>query len=533
MAVMELNLAELDAAIERRVLEQTFEEQAEAWSKDFRKFVKMAWPLLEPATPYSGNWHIDAICEHLQACINGEFKRLIINIPPRHMKSLLVSVFWPAWLWTSRPSLKFLVASYGQDIAVRDADKMRSLVKEPWYTDRWSIKMRPSRDATLAFENTRRGGRISTTVGGSGTGQGGDIVIIDDPLKATEAFSVAARNEVKTWHDSTIARAFNNLDTGIEVVIMQRLHEDDLTGHLLGRSQWHHLCLPARFEPSHPFVWPDDPRTVEGELLWPAHINEKNLLDLAEEMNFHTAGQLQQRPAAMEGEILKRAWWRFYKNEWDLEKKDADGTFPNVAHLPHFEQIAISWDLALRDGEHNDYAAGQVWGIHKADRYLLKAVQEKMNLHKAKTEIKDLHRWTEERWPRTPIRVLIEKAAAGPQAIEELKREIPGIVPIDPRDGGKKERRAMAAAVPLESHNVFVRGTHMPDSAEGYKAGKEVQSLIEECAAFPFGSYDDQVDAFSQAMNWARGRAVRARVSVNMEQIGQIGAIPSGGGWRP
>lgn len=528
MSVIEFNLAELDAAIERGQTGQLFAEQAFDWSNDLRLFIKNAWPILEPATIFKSNWHIDAICEHLQACEDGEIKKLIINIPPRHMKSLLVSVFWPAWLWTRKPSLKFLVASYGQDIAVRDAEAMRLLVKSPWYTDRWPIKIRPTRDAVLAFENMRRGGRISTTVGGSGTGQGGDIIIIDDPLKALEAFSVSARNEVKTWHDSTIARAFNDLDTGIEVVIMQRLHEDDLTGHLLGRSQWHHLCLPARYEPKHPFVWPDDPRTVEGELLWPTRFNEKNLDDLAEEMNFHIAGQLQQRPAAMEGEILKRAWWRFYERDWDPENLEA------IHNFPRFEQIAISWDLALRDGEHNDYAAGQVWGIHRADRYLLKAVQDKMNLHKAKTEIKQLHAWAEERWPRTPIRVLIEKAAAGPQAIEELKREIPGIVPIDPRDGGKKERRAMAAAVPLESHNVFVCGTFAPDSAEGYHADRRVTSLIEECAAFPFGMNDDQVDAFSQAMNWARGRAVKGSVSAAPRvRFDQVGAIPSArGGWQ-
>lgn len=524
MAVMELTLPELDAAIERRILEQTFEEQAESWSKDFRKFVKMAWPLLEPATPYVGNWHIDAICEHLQACIDGEFKRLIINIPPRHMKSLLVSVFWPAWLWTSRPSLKFLVASYGQDIAQRDADKMRSLVKDPWYTDRWAIRMRPSRDATLAFENTRRGGRISTTVGGSGTGQGGDIVIIDDPLKATDAFSTVARNEVKTWHDSTIARAFNNLDTGIEVVIMQRLHEEDLTGHLLGRSQWHHLCLPARYEPSHPFVWPDDPRTTEGELLWPSHINEQNLENLAEEMNFHIAGQLQQRPASLEGEILKRAWWRFYPRDQDPNDLD------QIKHFPKFERIVDSWDLPLKDGETNDNGSGQVWGIHRADRYLLRCVKQKMNALSAKVAIAETHRWVEERWPRVPHTVLIEKAAAGPEVILMLKREIPGVTEYNPGDGGKKERRALSAAVPLESHNVFVRGSLQPDLPSGYDAPAEVADLIEECANFPFGQFDDQVDAFSQAMNWARSKSARGSVSAAPAPGTrvQVGRIPTG-----
>lgn len=525
MGVIELNLAELDAAIDRKRTGQTLADQAQVWSNDLRLFIKMAWHVLEPATTYSENWHIGAICEHLQACEDGEIKRLIINIPPRHMKSLLVSVFWPAWLWTRRPSLKFLVASYGQDISVRDAEAMRLLIKSDWYTDRWPIKIRPTRDAVLAFENTRRGGRISTTVGGSGTGQGGDIIIIDDPLKALEAFSVTARNEVKTWHDSTIARAFNDLETGIEVVIMQRLHEDDLTGHLLGRSQWHHLCLPARYEPKHPFVWPDDPRTVEGELLWPSRFSEKNLDDLAEEMNFHIAGQLQQRPAAMEGEILKRAWWEFYPDAQDPNDLE------QIKHFPRFERIVDSWDLPLKDGETNDNGAGQVWGIYRADRYLLRAVKQKMNALSAKVAIEETYRWVEERWPRIPHTVLVEKGGCGPDVIKLLRREIPGVQEYDPRDGGKKERRALVAAVPLESHNVFMRGSKQPDLPGGYSAPAPWADVIEECAAFPFGSFDDQVDAFSQAMNWARGKG-QARVTVNTEVIGGIGAIPQPGRWQ-
>jgi predicted phage terminase large subunit-like protein len=525
LSVIELNLAELDAAIDRKRTGQLFEEQAAEWKDDLRLFIRQSWSILEPGLTFVPGWHIDAICDLLQACEAGKVQRAIINIPPRHMKSLTTSVFWPAWLWTRKPSTKFLCASYGSGIARRDAEKMRSLVTDPWYQSRWPLKLREARATVDVFENTRRGQRVSTTVGGSGTGEGGDIIIIDDPHKAEEAYSDTERRKVLNWHDSTISRAFNNLATGVEVLIMQRLHEEDLTGYLLQRSGWEHLCLPAYYEPSHPFVWPDDPRHDEGDLLWPGKNDEAAMAKLAEEMNFHVAGQLQQRPAALEGEILKRAWWRFYPREQDPNDLE------QIKHFPRFERIVDSWDLPLKDGETNDNGAGQVWGIHRADRYLLRSVKQKMNALSAKVAIEETYLWVERRWPRTPHTVLVEKGGCGPDVLKILKREIPGVQEYNPADGGKKERRALAAAVPLESHNVFVRGSLQPDSPQGYDAPEREADLIEECAMFPNGSFDDQVDAFSQAMNWARGKG-QARVStVNLDHV-DVGAIPVAGRWQ-
>jgi hypothetical protein len=313
MTEIDLNVNELRAALERKRAGKTPSEQAAEWSCSLPAFVQAAWLVVEPATPFVPNWHINAICEHLEAASRGEIRRLVINIPPRHGKSLLVSVFWPAWWWTWQPQIRFLTASYGASLAERDAIKTRDLLRSPWYQTYWPLELKADLNRANRYENTAGGSRIATSVGGEATGEGGDVIIIDDPHKVEEALSQTARARVSDWHDGTLGFRLNDPKTGIEVVIMQRLHERDLTGHLLERDGWTHLCLPARYDPNHPFRWPDDPRQTDGELLWPAHIPEQELARIEETMgSYRAAGQLQQRPAALEGELLKRAWWRFY-----------------------------------------------------------------------------------------------------------------------------------------------------------------------------------------------------------------------------
>jgi predicted phage terminase large subunit-like protein len=519
MTIAPFSLEEVEADIERTEHGFTLDQEAAGLGKDLREFVRAGWHVVEPSTVFSGNWHIDAICEHLEACSRGEIRRLLINIPPRHMKSLAVSVFWPVWTWTVKPQTRFLTASYGERLAMRDATKSRDLLRSAWFRARWPhVQLKGDVNRVTRYENTATGYRIATSVGGDATGEGGDVIILDDPHKAEEAQSDVTRQRVLDWHASTIATRFNDLRTGVQVIVMQRLHERDLAGYVLEREGWTHLCLPARYEPAHPFVWPDDPRTEPGELLWPDHVPEDELVKLAADMtSFHAAGQLQQRPAALEGSLLKRYWWRFYPREHDPENLEA------VQHLPVFDQIVESWDTSLKDASHNDFVAGQVWGAKGADRYLLRTFHRRANVHALVSAVREMHAWVEERWPTVPHRVLIENTASGPDAMKILKREIPGVIEIKvTAASGGKEQRALAAAVPLESHNVFVPGDAAPETAAGYHAADWVESLIEECATFPNGAHDDQVDAFSQAMNWIRenqSKAVRtkiARGSINL-----------------
>jgi predicted phage terminase large subunit-like protein len=457
--------------------------------------VEAAWPVVEPATVFVANWHIDAICEHLQAVSRGEIRRLLINVPPRHMKSLAVSVFWPVWLWAWAPHLRFLTVSYGAGLAERDAVKSRDLLRSAWYRERWpELELKGDVNRVNRYENTMTGYRVATGVGGEATGEGGDVIIVDDPHKLEEAMSESARARVLDWHDGVLASRFNDPKTGVEIVVMQRLHERDLAGHLLERGGWTHLCLPARYEPAHPFLWPDDPRTRAGELLWPAHVPEPELARIEETMgSFRSAGQLQQRPAALEGELLKRAWWRFY-----------DPAFLNddqLQLLPRFEQIIASWDTAVRDTTTSDYVVGQVWGIHGADQYLLHSYRQRASLQQTKDAMRAAHHWIAQRWPRTPQRILIEKSANGVEIITELQRELPGVLAVTV--SADKITRAIAASPPLEAGNIFLPGRAAPGSAAGYQAAAWVAELIEEAAAFPNGHYDDQIDAYSQAINYA------------------------------
>jgi predicted phage terminase large subunit-like protein len=507
MARTELNPVAVAAALAARREQEQIAAEADACTRAFRVFVIAAWPVLEPSTVFVPNWHIDAICEHLQAASRGEISRLLINIPPRHMKTTLVSVMWPAWIWTWAPQLRFLTASYGANLAERDAIRSRDLIRSGWYQQRWAqVELKSDVNRTNRYENTQTGYRFATGVGGEATGEGGDVIIIDDPHKLEEAHSDTARARVLDWHDGTLATRFNDPKTGTEVVVMQRIHEHDLSGHLLERGGWTHLCLPARYERQHPFCWPNDPRHGDDELLWPGHIPEPQLAQIEQALgSFRAAGQLQQRPAGAEGGLLKRAWWRFFDpNQLARDK---------LGLLPAFTQIVSSWDTAFEGKTTSDYVAGQVWGIHKADRYLLYGYRGHANLQQTMQEMRKAHAWATERWPRAGHSILIEKSANGAEITSQLKRELPGVLAVTVTND--KISRAIAAAPPLEAGNVYVPGRALPNSPAGYEAPDWVASLIEEAALFPNGKHDDQVDAFSQAMNSAAARAIiPARIHV-------------------
>ena len=252
-------------------------------------FIKKAWSTIEPNRYFYDNWHIDAISDHLQAVVQGDIKRLIINIPPRHMKSISVSVALPAWTWTLDPSKKFLFASYALSLSIRDSVKCRRLIESPWYKSYFGemFELTSDQNQKQRFENDKTGIRIATSVDGALTGEGGDIILVDDPHNVREAESGIVREAVLDWWNQAMQTRLNDPKNGAFIIIMQRVHENDLTGHILANEydDWEHLCLPARYEANHPtpvksslgFV---DPRTEEGELLWKDRIDEKTLSNL-------------------------------------------------------------------------------------------------------------------------------------------------------------------------------------------------------------------------------------------------------------
>lgn len=444
-------------------------------------YAERAWRLVEPGRRFVPGWHIDAISEHLTAVLNGEIKDLIINIPPRHMKSLLVSVLFPSWAWAKKPELRWLFGSYAASLSIRDSVKCRRIITSDWYQERWGkvYQLTGDQNAKEKYENNRTGHRIATSVGGAATGEGGDIIVIDDPHKVTESESEPVREHTIDWFDGEMSTRGNDPKKVARIIVMQRVHEKDLSGHLLAQTGWEHLMLPAEYEPERKIVtsigW-EDPRLDKGDLLWPDRFGRTEIDKMKRQMGSQrAAGQLQQRPSPAEGNLVKRDWWKFYRKRPET-----------------FDRIGLSADLTFKEGKKNDYTVFQVWGKVAADKYLLKQVRKQMGFN---SQIKALRNLViecqqeglniEAKW--------IEDAANAAALIDTLRKEIPGLIPVAPR--GSKYNRAEAIAPQIESGNVWL--PH-PETCPVDELGQPwVNAFIEEWAMFPNGGNDDQVDGTS------------------------------------
>jgi predicted phage terminase large subunit-like protein len=486
-------------------------------------FIREAWPILEPATEYVHGWHVDVVAEHLEAVTRREILRLIINQPPRTMKSLTAAVFWPAWEWLEHPFIRWLFASYASQLSQRDSMKMRRLIKSKGGAEEGTIFQRigyqgvlkllsddpwtleKDQDAKTKYETTATGFRLATSVDAMATGEGGDRIVVDDALSAKQARSDAERVNANEWWSETMSSRFNN-DAAAAVIVQQRLHEEDLTGYLLGRGEWHHLCLPAEYEPSHPFVYPDsvtlplgrelpgDPRTEEGELLEPVRLGREKLDELLREQGtYGYAGQLQQRPAPAEGGMFKKHWWKRYRPE----------------DLPPWPRYVASWDMRFSDSqkESSSYVVGQVWAIQGADRYLVGQVRARLSFTETLKAVLAVEQW------QTCNAKLIEKKANGEAVLNTFKKTIAGMVEINPKES--KEARAAAISPQVEAGNVWLPESEFipaPPPSEwteedGTKHRLEfeptrVDDFLHECAVFPNGAHDDQVDSLSQVLDW-------------------------------
>jgi predicted phage terminase large subunit-like protein len=462
-------------------------EEAAGLQTKLGQFITSAWDVLEPETVFLPNWHIDAISERLEAVTAGEVNRLIINIPPRYMKSLSVSVFWPCWSWTRKPTSRWVFSSYADKLSIKHSIDRRTIIESDWYRIRWGDQIQLSSDQNVKseFQNTQRGLMLATSVGGSVTGKGGDIIVFDDPLNPEEAHSDAKRETANRYFDQTLSTRLNDKRLGAIVVVMQRVHEEDLTGHLLAKGGWETLVLPAEYEPGHPFVWPSDPRSDQGDLLWPEREGPPEIevakIDLG---SYGYAGQYQQRPAPAEGGLIKRSWWRYY----------------DKTHRLNFTGILQSWDTALKDKTVNDFTVGQLWGMLGSGRYLIREVRGHWDLTETITQAHALHEWAEERWGNLPHRVIVEKAASGPEVIAALRHAVGGVIGVAAK--GDKVQRASAVSPIIESGNVFLPGRLAQDGSgpDAALTPGWVQEFIEEHSAFPNGAHDDRVDAMSQAL---------------------------------
>lgn len=513
----------LERAIEARLDYLQIEEDRAVLPGSLSKFIQAAFPQVKPGRPYKHNWHLDVSAAHLEAVTAGEINRLQIWQPPGTMKSMTVHVFWPVWEWITRPEMRYWCASHSLSLVWQHCEDSGTLLKSEWFRDRWpDIEMRNV--STKGYTNSVGATRFTTSPDSEGVGKHGDRIILDDLLDAGDAESTtrAVLEKTNGWYDLVI---MGRKESGAaEVLIMQRLHEDDIAAHALEVGDWTVLCLPERFEDDHPFAWRGDmvhpavaarlegtglehgdPRT-DGDLLWPEHRNSYQSDEYARRLGPHkAAGQLQQRPAAREGELLKVAWWRFYNPEIRAKEE--------WSRLPKFRTIVISVDTPLKDKESSDNVSVQCYGVYGADRYLLDLRLAKMNKGRARREITEMWRWARKHW-RAPLYVLIENAGYGVELIDELKREITGVQKISPGAEGNKQLRAESAADALESGNYFLPGFGPPwqPAYDETKSPADVAAFIHSCALFPNARHDDDVDSWSQAGIWiGRRQAQPAR----------------------
>ena len=453
--------------------------------RSLKEFTKSSWQAIEPGRDFYDNWHIDAVSDHLQAVVEGDIKRLIINIPPRHMKSISVAVALPAWAWTIQPEKKFLYASYAGSLSIRDSVKCRRLLDSRWYKEHFgeTFKLTSDQNQKQRFENNKTGARIATSVDGALTGEGGDIIVIDDPHNVRESESSTVREGVLEWWDQAMQTRLNDPKTGAFIIIMQRVHENDLTGHILSNElgdEWDHLCLPARYEIGHPTITRStlnffDPRTEEGELLWPDRIDDKTLANLERSLgSYAAAGQLQQRPMPKGGGILKAEWWV----PWEKEE------LPN-----NIEYVLQSWDTAFSTKENSSYSARTTWGVFRSNGQVNVIVIDMWYDRVSYPELRKIAQESYEEWE--PDAVLIEKKASGQSLLQDLR--MAGIPVLEYSPDRDKQARAHASSALLEDGRIY-----FPFNK------KWAKDLIDICAAFPAGDNDDIVDTCTQA--WLRLR---------------------------
>jgi phage terminase large subunit-like protein len=468
--------------------------QAEDCARSLHIYVCSAWHLVEPRTPFVDNWHIGLICEYLQAVTELEIHNLIINVPPRHMKSLLVSVFWPTWSWITAPHLRWLTGSYAIPLAVRDALKSRRILQSRWYQQRFGGSFSLCGDQNLKgrYENDRSGYRLAFSFNSAVTGEGADVLVVDDPLKAQDADNPQQRERVNEIYDQTLSTRANDPRAARRVIIMQRLHEDDLSGHLLEKMQmdgapaYQHLCLPTEYAPRLfiPFHGHSDPRGTPGELLWPARFGAKEnaaaRLDLGQR---GYAGQHDQRPAPDGGNIYQAGWWQAH-NRYDLRCQD-------LSVIARW----ISWDTALKDQEQHDSSALTVWELLGDYRIRLRyAGWHKLQFPQLASAIQaEARAWMADGKLRG---ILIEDKASGISALQTLEQsaapEIAGL--LRPFQPGQLSKTARARQASLWCERGCVL---LPEPSDELPWLYEFEDMLYK---FPAAKLNDPADSLSQAI---------------------------------
>jgi predicted phage terminase large subunit-like protein len=469
--------------------------EAKMLSDDLRLFTSQAWPIIEPHTEYLDNWHIGAQCEYLKAVMLGQIQRLIINIPPRMMKSILITIMFPVWLWTMKPWMRFMFTSFHQDLVKEHSVKRRDIIQSLWYQERFGgrcvsceqkeipcthrVIIADDQNEKKEFKTTAGGLMLGFPIGGAATGRGANGIIIDDPIDPQKALSDAERKSANGFIESTLFSRLNNKRRDWMILVMQRVHQKDPTGVLLEKGGWELLKLPA-FAPKggQHISLPISGKVIkrkEGEVLWPEREGKKELEIMraaTTEVNF--SGQYQQEPAPPTGAIFKREWWLRY----DV--------------MPaQFDFILDSWDCTFKDLATSDWVVGTKWGVRGRSIYLLALVRQKMGFEETQLAVKGMKHWRN----LTANQIIIEDKANGTAIVEVLKKAEWNVEAVNPEGG--KVSRAYAASPTIRGGCVF-----LPSDQLALQLNIDVNGFIEETARFTGkeGEEDDQVDSMTQAI---------------------------------
>ncbi|MCW2309707.1 phage terminase large subunit [Rhodobium gokarnense] len=436
-------------------------------------FVREAWHVLHPAIDYVHGWHIDAICDHLEAVTRGGITRLLINVPPGTMKSLLVSTFWPAWEWTKEPSRSYLTTSYSEGYAKRDARRMRDLVESEWYQSLWGDRVTLSRKAEISFENTARGYREGKAFA-SLTGGRADRLIIDDPHSTETAESPAERETTARIFRESVPSRLNDPARSAIIIIMQRLHEADVSGQAISlKLGYEHLMLPMEFEPERrcrTSIGFQDPRQSSGELLFPERFSREVVeRDKVPMGSYAVAGQFQQRPVPREGGMFKRSWF--------------DGQF--IGAPPAGTRWVRHWDLAATKKKTAARTAGVKIGRAPDGSFI---VGHAVTTQDEGNAVRKLIKATAEVDGKSPLISLPQDPGqAGKVQAKDMVAMLAGWTVKAEPETGDKVTRAEPFAAQCEAGNVYI------------VRGEWNESYLDELCLFPGGQFKDQVDASSGA----------------------------------
>ena len=514
---------------------------AEKLEASFYAFVKAAWPYVDPAE-FSDNWHLEDICNHMEAVARGYIPRLLLNEPPRTGKTFIVSICFCAWIWAQRekaalmgPQVSFFYASYAEKLSLEHSVKCMRLIQCRWYQRRWGNRFKLIRETQGHFENDKGGYRMASSVDARATGYGADILVADDPHLVQEAESDDVREGTVRWWSETMPSRLNNRKTGAMIIVMQRVHEGDLSGDVLRKGGYVHFCVPMSYVPcQHVNAWVQkdgldkvvtfigddvddvddddifwvDRRSEEGELLWPDRFPASEVAKLEKELGpYAYAGQYQQEPAPRGGGIIRREWWQ----PWDektanehgtpfLEARDEiTGKVSTKEVYPGFEYILAALDTAFTEKEENDPSALSIWGIFRDKAgnpkiFLMFCWAERYRLHELVSRVgADCKKFKVDR-------LIIEDKAAGHSVSQELSRLFGsfdfGIELVDPRTGFIKTADKTARLTTVV--HLFAEGLiYAPDKEWS-------DQMIDQCATVPRAVHDDLADTCSMALLYLR-----------------------------